>query len=376
MASHPPAIDPTSGGANAPAVESPTQAASAGKQDLYVPRIHPIQQSFWQNRYVQDVLPFLTSVTLHIVLVFVGLLGYAGYKVLKPIEQEQVIIPDSELVDGPVGGVPNPGLGDDPTRKAAQDKIADAPSDSTGWSEKSRQSLTNTLMGGGSGDSIESSLIASGPGGIGKGKTSGAGAGDNNSGGTGDGVGQLAVFGVPGGGAGIGPASKVFGRSGNAMHVAYVCDASGSMMDKIDLLKIELHKAIDGLKPVQTFDVIFFQEKDVASSEKSLVVANPDNKRKAYAFLDNVAAHGSTDPIPALRLAFDLKPQLIYLLTDGDFPDNQAVLTYIRQRNGDKKVKINTIAFVGRGEEYEKVMKQIASESGGLFKYVSGDDFK
>jgi len=371
MASQP-SIDRATDG---PVIE-PSVGTGDGGADRYVGSAGPVQLSFWQNKYVQDLLPFLTSVTLHITLITVAAISYAGYRALHVVEQEQLIIPDSELVDGPVGGVPNPGLGEDPNRKAAQDQVADAPSESAGWSSKSRQSLTNTLMGGGSGDSAEEALIAAGPGGIGKGKTSGSNSGDNNGAGTGDGVGQLAIFGVPGGGNGIGPVSKVFGRTGNALRIAYVCDASGSMMDKIDLLKIELRKAIDGLQPVQVFDVIFFQEKDVATAARSLVVANPDNKRKAYAFLEQIAAHGSTDPIPALKLAFDQRPQLIYLLTDGDFPDNQAVLQYIQGRNGDHKVKINTIAFVGRGEEYEKIMKKIAQDSGGVFKYVSGDELK
>jgi hypothetical protein len=44
----------------------------------------------------------------------------------------------------------------------------------------------------------------------------------------------------------------------------FVCDASGSMMDKIDLLKIELHKTIESLKPLQSFDVM--REHDAACS--------------------------------------------------------------------------------------------------------------
>ena len=64
-------------------------------------------------------------------------------------------------------------------------------------------------------------------------------------------------------------------------------------------------------------------------------------------------------------------PQLIYMLTDGDFPDNNRVIEEIRKLNKDKKVKINTIAFMDRGEQYEKLLKQIADENGGLFKFVS-----
>ena len=44
--------------------------------------------------------------------------------------------------------------------------------------------------------------------------------------------------------------------------------------------------------------------------------------------------------------------------------------------NKDKKVKINTIAFMDRGEEYEKLLKQIADENGGLFKFVSDTELQ
>ena len=65
-----------------------------------------------------------------------------------------------------------------------------------------------------------------------------------------------------------------------------------------------------------------------------------------------------------------------YILTDGDFPNNDQVIAEIRRLNKDKKVKINTIAFMDRGEAYEKLLKQIADENGGLFKFVSDSDLQ
>jgi hypothetical protein len=99
-------------------------------------------------------------------------------------------------------------------------------------------------------------------------------------------------------------------------------------------------------------------------------------KRKAYDFLDKTAPHGSSDPIPGLKAAFAAQPQLIYMLTDGDFPNNAQLLEELRKLNKDKKVKINTIAFMDRGEEYEKLLKQIADENGGLFKFVSDTELQ
>ena len=105
------------------------------------------------------------------------------------------------------------------------------------------------------------------------------------------------------------------------------------------------------------------------------LMGTPENKSKTYKFLEDTTARGRTDPIPGLEAAFKLQPQLLFLLTDGDFPDNEAVKTWIRQQNKDKKIKINTIAFVGtEDKEYQKVLREIAQENGGVFRFVSEQD--
>ena len=95
-----------------------------------------------------------------------------------------------------------------------------------------------------------------------------------------------------------------------------------------------------------------------------------------------MSPHGQTDPIPALEAVAKMQPELIYLLTDGDFsgPGNQAVVDYCQKTFG-AKTKINTIALIARESkdnpqdlEYVKVLQQIAKTSGGKFKYVTDDD--
>jgi uncharacterized protein with von Willebrand factor type A (vWA) domain len=156
-----------------------------------------------------------------------------------------------------------------------------------------------------------------------------------------------------------------------------VCDASGSMMNKMVPLKNELKRTIDQLRPIQAFSVIFFADEKPQALSQQLLMASPDNKRKAYDFLQNVSTAGQTNPIPALELAFKQRPQLIFLLTDGDFPDNNAVLTKIRELEKTTPVKINTIAFVSNTDndkEFIKVLDTIAKENGGRFKQVSQDE--
>lgn len=338
-----------------------------------------VQLSFWQTPFVQDILPFLTSLAIHLAIIGIGIAFIQTIKKAVLVSKDPMLIPSEVIIDGAeIGGIPHPGLGGDETRDAAQDQYKDVPPDSTGIAEKPSDSLQTALKGGGAGDTSDNDIAVGLSGGsFGKGTGTGSGAGTGVGAGTGDGGGPLAPFGIPGGGGGIGPKSPFMGVSGNAMKVVYLCDSSGSMMTKFDTLRQELRKAADGLKPIQSFDIIFFSEDNFfALDNKSLLLATPENKRKAYDFLDKTAPHGSSDPIPGLRAAFATQPQLIYMLTDGDFPNNSQVLEELRKLNKDKKVKINTIAFMDRGEEYEKLLKQIADEHGGLFKFVSDTELQ
>lgn len=350
----------------------------AAAEPLAAPR------SLLQNPAFQNIAPLLTSIVLHAALVILGFLTFkAVQEYVAPLVREQIIIPEAEMVSdrGPEGGIPHPGLGGDPTRDAAQDQFPDVPKESKGVAEKPGPALQVSLMGGGGGEGESSGLIGIGPGGLGTGRGVGRGIGDGLGAG-GEGSGQLAPFGVPGGGGGIGPKSNFIGLGGNAKRIAYVCDASGSMLEMFDWLRLELRRSIESLKPIQSFNVIFFQGEGTAAADKnSLMVANQSSKVRAYEFIDATYPRDKTNPLPSLELAFRQNPELIYMLTDGEFPDNDAVIRFCRQKTADGKCKINTIAFVTSTAkeraidlEYVKVLKRIADDSGGQFRYVSDDD--
>jgi len=329
---------------------------------------------------VQNVLPFVTSVTVHAALILLGLVFFGVYNYVKNVvpHQEEVIIPDASMInDGPPGGVPFQGLGNDPNRQALQDKVKDAGSPD-GWAEKQSRTLQLEAPGGGEGDSADTTIGVGPGGGFGHGKSGrGAGRGDGLGAGEGDGGGPLAMFGTPGGG-GIGPKGPVFGHGGNARKIAFVCDASGSMLNKFSTLRRELSKTVQGLRPIQSFNMIFFQEQSCAALADTLVMATPENKVKAETFLeDKVTPKGETNPIPAIEKAFQSKPELVYLLTDGDFPDNDAVLRKIRELERQYKVKINTIAFVSDADTdtaFMKLLETIATETGGVYKHVAENE--
>ncbi|HUU59893.1 MAG TPA: vWA domain-containing protein, partial [Phycisphaerae bacterium] len=186
-----------------------------------------------------------------------------------------------------------------------------------------------------------------------------------------------------GGGDSGGPRSSFMGTGGRAYHIIWVVDRSGSMHDTFDIVAKEMTISIGRLQAVQDFHVIFFSTgQPVENPPKRLVPATAANKLDAGEFLGGVIPQGKTDPIPALQRAFEVlkradpaRPgKLIYLLTDGDFPNSAEVLRSIRERNAKKEIHINTYLYQYRGEHAVSVMRQIADQNNGKYKYVSADE--
>jgi len=181
-------------------------------------------------------------------------------------------------------------------------------------------------------------------------------------------------------GSRAGPKSSFFGSGGNAHHIIYVVDRSGSMIagGVWDIVSREMLVSVSKLRDIQDFHIILFAEgPPLEPSPKRLAPGTTKNKVSAADFLANVIAQGRTNPVPALNRAFDVmrganrRPgKLIYLLTDGAFPDNKRVLKTIDSRNKQKNVKINTYLYGHEGKAAVDVMTRIAGGNGGVFKIV------
>lgn len=186
-------------------------------------------------------------------------------------------------------------------------------------------------------------------------------------------------------GGGGGPRSSFFGtKGGNAYNIVYVIDRSGSMVHTFTVgVRPELLRSIGRLRDTQMFHIILFSDErtPVEFKYKKLVEASKRNKAEAAQFLfgDDVAPRGQTDPVPAIQRAMAVlkntrkKGKLIYLLTDGVFPDNQAVLTAIDRGNTDKRVHINTFLYGTAPKEAVEVMTEIAQQNGGQYKFVESE---
>jgi hypothetical protein len=343
------------------------------------------RRGIWNRPGVKKSVPLAISAAMHLIVIAgaLAVIPQMVQKVFKNPEQEQVVIPDTTLaITGDIGGLPNPGLGKDPSRQLSQEQDPTA-TDGKAWTQSKSQSLTQALQSA-AGDSSDLAQGANSQTGHGTDNTA-IGAFNENSGGA------TASFGPRGSGGAAGPRSKLFGTGSNVKSVIYICDGSGSLEEsaKAEVLKNELKLDIARLDPVQAFNVLIFQDhgsaKFIPLSPK-LMMASPINKSRVFDFIDHqLEFHGTTNPVPALAEGMIEKPELIYLLTDGDFdnPSGQEVLDKIDQYNRDKKVHINTVLLLGTHAEkdaytqFEGIMARIAGDNGGdqRVKKLYAEDF-
>jgi hypothetical protein len=171
--------------------------------------------------------------------------------------------------------------------------------------------------------------------------------------------------------AAAGKTAQFFGASASGNRIIFIVDRSGSMTDSLDYVKRELKRSIGALDENQEFHVLFYSSGPaVEMPVRQPVKASTANKQSAYTFINGVIPQGETDPSRALERAFACKPDAIYLLTDGEF--DREIIGLAKRLNSDGKVKIHTIGFLYRTGE--TVLKAIAEQNGGQYKFVSEQD--
>jgi uncharacterized protein with von Willebrand factor type A (vWA) domain len=97
-----------------------------------------------------------------------------------------------------------------------------------------------------------------------------------------------------------------------------------------------------------------------------LVSAAEANKRKSFNWVEHISAGGGTNPSPAILAALELKPDAIWLLSDGRF--SPQVCDVIQQANANSSIQIHAIAFHDNNGEAQ--LKRIAQENRGKYRFV------
>ncbi len=180
---------------------------------------------------------------------------------------------------------------------------------------------------------------------------------------------------------------KFCGVEGGGNHFVYLVDSSGSMRDGFQAARNELLDSIDQLTADQRFYVVFFDEEpsymrisDPNTDETASVMATPENKAKLRQWAMTVQMNKGKAPYEVLPFALNLRPDVIFLLSDGEFPT--AIEEILQEQNRDENLFgdsgpisiVHTIRYHGiegeTGRKAEATMIKIAKENGGQYRHV------
>ena len=188
----------------------------------------------------------------------------------------------------------------------------------------------------------------------------------------GDGSGFGGAAGGDGNGNGRG-AGRFFGVESEAQRVVFVVDCSRSMNQpqpgevktRFKRLQLELLRAVAAMDDDDEFFIVFFNDRPIPMPATSLQRATREARRHYLQWMAQMRADGETDPREALALALRLRPDVVFFLTDGDFPRGvERDLLSLTQR----QTAIHTIAFGNR--EAEKLLEAMAAANRGRYRFV------
>ena len=202
----------------------------------------------------------------------------------------------------------------------------------------------------------------------------GNGAGEGSGTGSGIGSGSSADAGEP---FGVG---KGLAGDGGPRHIVYVLDISGSMVSRIVRADSEIRKAMAGLRPDETFDIIAFNN-DVHSFDTELVPATRSMVHQASVFLDTLQVNDGTNTQAGMTAALSLPGvNEVVLLTDGvpgmGITDTDSLAEYIQHRNRNH-ARISCVGMVGTDQdgidrtfEGTALLQRIARDNDGACEIV------
>jgi hypothetical protein len=160
-----------------------------------------------------------------------------------------------------------------------------------------------------------------------------------------------------------------FGKKLSVDSIAYVIDASGSMQGaRFQRARMELANALMQMKKTQRFFIVFYTDQTYPlfwpDPVLSLLPASPGNLRKTGLWLERAQTSGGTEPQEAMRLALSLEPDVVFLLSDGDIPEETQVI--VSQMN--KGSIIHTLAL--GSDTGAMVLQRISAENQGEFRFI------
>lgn len=306
------------------------------------------------------LMPWGISILFHVALVVVAF--FLVWQTIFPVEEEQPVIPNSKLSDSP--GAPiqieevQEQSADTPMTVPVVDPVVTNPTPTVTDTNIPTTMIGQTFAGGQSGGPL------------------------GNTTGNGD-------FGA-----------AVFGNGGNAKNIAFIVDASGSMVDVLPFVVNELKRVVNELKPAQNITIIMFSGEGVyevpgGGGVRGLRACTPKFKEdiRQWVSLDNfkfeTGGRGSQNVESAIVRALSYRPQLVFLLSDNLTGGGQGATQHeifqpdlmkaVKKANDHKPpAKFNTIQFLYEDPLVRAGLKGtlqlIADETGGNYKFIGARD--
>jgi hypothetical protein len=305
------------------------------------------------NDVMTTLLPWMTSILFHLGIIVLFMFAAWSY-VVEENENNAPIIPIARLSEKPGGA-----LVQGPASELQSATVA----------RNVASEMVSTNGPGGGADSGLDLGSASGLQLIGVGSAAAGGGG------------KVAPLGATGGGGDV--VTKFYGTGGNARRIIYIVDASGSLIDTLPFVLKELKRSINELSEKQQFTVIFFQGGDaIEVPPAGWKQATPEMRKAVADWVSLETGHlsprGATNPVKAIQLAMQYRPELVYILSDnitghGRYEvDREELLKLLNDRNKDRKIAINTIQFLY--PDPLNTLKDIAAQHGGTFVFIKASD--
>jgi von Willebrand factor type A domain len=135
--------------------------------------------------------------------------------------------------------------------------------------------------------------------------------------------------------------------------------------------KDELLATLEQMPSDTRFQILLFNRsvEMLPAGSGGLLPATIENKRKASDFLKTVLPEGGTLPLPALRRALALKPDVIFLLTDADGWTEREVREVNAMNRGHTVIHALGLA-PGRRAGEESPLQKLARENRGEYRGI------
>lgn len=144
----------------------------------------------------------------------------------------------------------------------------------------------------------------------------------------------------------------------------------GSGLGAIEAAAKELATSVASLEESHKFQVIAYNQKPLYLTAREMIPATAGNKQQLIDFVKNLPAFGSTEHEVGIYAALKLKPDAIFLLTDGGDPMlNTGQLKNIRAASKGTTIHCLHFGSGPRGGE-RTFLESLAELTGGGYLYI------